>query len=319
MKKMKAAYIESFDGIDAIKVGELPIPEPEAGQVQIKVAFAGINPVDWKITQGHFKGRIPEKFPLILGWDVAGTISALGAGVKGWQVGDTVFAYCRKEILHGGSYAEYICLDAKNISKKPESLTLAQAACIPLSALTAWQSLYDTAHIQSKESVLIHAGAGGVGAFAIQLAKLKGSTVITTSSESHHAYLKKLGADKIIDYVKENFVDAIHNTFPQGIDVVYDTVGGETLQKSYDALKEGGRLVTIAGSPDEKEAQKHRVEAKFVLVAPNGKVLEEIASLFDHGKLKAPPVEIFPLSEVKQALLKSKGRRVEGKMVLKIA
>ncbi len=317
-QKMKAAVIHSFEGIEKITIEDIPIPLPKDNEVQIAVECAGVNPVDWKICEGLLKGRMNYEFPIVLGWDVAGKIAAIGKNVRGFKEGDPIFAYCRKEIVRDGSFAEYICLDAKDVVRKPQKLSFAQAACVPLSALTAWQSLFDKAHLKSKETVLIHAGAGGVGGFAIQLAKIAGAKVITTTSASHNEYVKKLGADILIDYTKENFVDRVHAFFPDGVDVVYDTVGGSTLKASYEAAKEGGRLISIAGIVDQALAASRHLEAAFVFVAPNGDELKQIADFLDHGTLVPPPVQEVSFENVASALHKSREGHAEGKIVLKI-
>lgn len=317
-QKMKAAVIHGFDGLEKVLIEEIDIPTPQDNEVQIAVEYAGVNPVDWKICEGLLKNRMDYEFPIILGWDAAGKVSAKGKNVTHLKEGDSVFAYCKKEIVHEGAYAEFICLNASHVVKKPKKISASQAASFPLSSLTAWQSLFDTAHLKAKDNVLIHAGAGGVGGFAIQLAKLMGAKVITTTSSSHHDYVKALGADEIIDYTKENFVEKIHALLPEGVDVVYDTVGGSTLKASYQAAKEGGRLVTIAGIIDQALAVQRHLEAEFVFVTPNGEELGQIAELIEKGKLVPPPIHEVPLEDAKSALRKSREGHTEGKIVLKI-
>jgi len=317
-KKMKAAVIHEFGGIEKISIEEVPVTFPKDNEVQIAIEYAGVNPVDWKICEGIFRGRMGHEFPLILGWDAAGKVIAKGKNVKKFKEGDEVFAYCRKESLHDGSYAEYICLDAKNVAFKPRSLTFAQAASVPLASLTAWQSLFDTIHLQPKENVLIHAGAGGVGSFAIQLAKIAGAKVITTTSASHHDYVKKIGADLIIDYTKDNFVDRIQTQFPQGIDAVFDTVGGETLKASYRTIKEGGRLVTIAGIVDQALAADTHVHADYVLVSANGEELQKISDFLEQGTMQPPKIQEIHFNEIPLALRQNREGHTEGKIVIKI-
>lgn len=315
---MKAVVIHSYGGIEKIEIEEISTPLPQSNEVQIEIKYAGINPVDWKIASGMLKTRMESFFPIILGWDAAGIISAVGEKVKRFKVGDPVFAYCRKKVLHDGSFAEYICLDAENVSLKPSSLSFAEAAVIPLSCLTAWQSLYDTAHLKSNETILIHAGAGGVGGYAIQLAKRIGAYVITTASQGHHEYVKMMGADEVIDYTKERFTDVLHKQYPQGIDVVFDTVGEDTLRQSYEVIKKGGRLITIAGVVDQVIASEKQLKAEFVFVQPDGKQLQKIAELIDAGKLKVPRVQEVPFDEIESALRKSREGHTQGKLVLKI-
>lgn len=318
-QSMKAALIHSFEGIEKIKIEEISIPYPQPNEVQVSVKYAGVNPVDWKIAEGVLKTRMDYHFPIILGWDVSGVISKVGENVSHLKEGTPVFAYCRKEILRDGAYAEYICLDAKNVVEKSEKLSFAEAAVIPLSALTAWQSLYDSANLKSKEIILIHAGAGGVGGYAIQLAKLAGAHVVTTCSQSNEEYVKQLGADEVIDYTQENFVDTLKHTHPKGVDVVFDTVGGDTLKMSYLVAKPGGRLITIAGVIDQVLISEKGLTAEFVFVHPNGKQLKKIAELIDSGKFVPPRVEEVPFEEYESALRKSRDGHTQGKLALKIS
>jgi len=316
---MKAALIHSFGSIEKIEIEEISTPIPQPHEVQIAIKYAGVNPVDWKIAEGMLKTRMDYRFPITLGWDMSGEVCAVGKEVKGLREGDPVFAYCRKEIIHDGAYAEYICLDAKNVVLKPKSLSFAQAAVIPLSSLTAWQCLFDTAHLKAKEEILIHAGAGGVGGFAIQFAKLVGAHVITTASASNTDYVKMLGADEVIDYTQVNFLTALQQEHPQGVDVVYDTVGGKTLNASYEATKVGGRLVTIAGVIDQVPATERQLQTEFVFVHPDGKQLQKISELMDAGKLLAPCVQEISFKKVEEALRLSRTGHTQGKLVLKIS
>jgi len=316
---MKAALIHSFEGIEKVTIEEVSIPMPKDNEVQIAIKYAGFNPIDWKIAEGLLKSKMEYQLPIILGWDAAGEISKIGKDVKNFKLGDPVFAYCRKEIIRDGSFAEYICLPAQNVVRKPAKLTFAEAAAIPLSGLTAWQSLYDTAHLKSKEEVLIHAGAGGVGSLAIQMAKIAGAHVITTSSQANFDYVTLLGADEVIDYTKENFVEFIQKKHPKGVDVVYDTVGGNTLKESYQIAKEGGRLVTIAGIVDQALASKQHLMAEFVFVRPDGKELDKIAALIDEQRISPPRIQEIPFDEVLHGLRKSREGHIQGKLVLKIS
>lgn len=316
---MKAALIHSFGNIRKIEIEEIPTPFPAPHEVQVAIKYAGVNPVDWKIVEGMLKTRMDYQFPITLGWDMSGIVSAVGSEVQNFREGDPVFAYCRKKIIHDGTYAEYICLDAAHVVKKPESLTFAQAAVIPLSSLTAWQALFECAKLKKNERILIHAGAGGVGGFAIQFAKLIGSYCLTTTSHSNFDYVQKLGADTLIDYTKEDFVTHILQKFPSGVDVVFDTVGGESLQKSYRVTSERGRLVTIAGIIDPLEAAARHLKAEFLFVHPDGKNLSEIATLYESRKLLVPKIQEIPFDEVESALRKSREGHTQGKLVLKIS
>jgi len=318
-KKMNAALIHNFEGIEKIEITSVAVPSPKENEVLIEVKYAGVNPVDWKISDGILKNRMDYEFPITLGWDVAGVVSQRGKQVKDFKKGDSVFAYCRKEIIRDGSYAEYICLDAQHVAAKPKRLSFAEASCIPLSALTAWQSLYDVAHLKSHEKVLIHAGAGGVGGFAIQLAKLVNAHVITTTSQKNLDYVKHLGADEVVDYTQEYFVDWIHKHYPKGVDVIYDTIGNSTLKMSYEITKEKGRLVTIAGVVDQALASQRHLTAEFVFVRPDGKELKKIAELFEEGRLQPPSIQEIPFEQVKLALRKSREGHTQGKIVVKVS
>ena len=234
---MQAAYIENFGDTDQIKIGKLSLPPLNSNEVRIKVAYAGVNPVDWKICEGLLKDHLPHHFPLILGWDAAGTVDEVGGEVTTFKKNDKVFAYCRKPTVQWGTFAEYICVDTTHVAFSPENLTFAEAAAIPLAGLTAWQVLFDKMNLQKGQTLLIQAGAGGVGSLAIQFAKLAGVTVITTASEANHDYLQSLGADHIINYREENLLTEIEKIAPQKLDAVFDTLGGLSLKESYLFLK----------------------------------------------------------------------------------
>lgn len=315
---MRAAVIHNFEGIENISIEEVPKPQCLDNEVQIQVKYAGVNPVDWKIAEGLLQSRMSYEFPITLGWDVSGFVSQVGKHVKKLKEGDAIFAYCRKETMHSGSFAEFICLDHQNVILKPQKLSLAEAASIPLSALTAWQALFDTAKIKKNDVVLIHAGAGGVGTFAIQLAKMTGARVVTTASQANFNYVKQLGADDIIDYTKENFVEAIRKKYPTGVEMAFDTIGGATLKSTYEIVKKGGCLVTIAGMIDQALASQHHVRAEFVFVRPNGAELQKIAELFDASILIPPKIQEIPFQEVVSALRKSREGHTQGKLVLKM-
>lgn len=318
MNTMKAALIHNFEGIEKISIETISVPIPKDHEVQIQIKFASINPVDWKIAEGLLKTRMEYHLPIILGWDAAGMVSQIGSSVTELKIGDPVFAYCRKECMQDGSFADYICLPAENVVKKPDNLSFAEAAAVPLVTLTAWQSLFESADLKTQETVLIHAGAGGVGSMAIQLAKLAGAYVITTTSAANADYVKELGADLIIDYTKESFSNVLLAECPHGVDVLFDTVGGETLLKSYGVVKKKGHLVTIAGVLDQALASKQEIKAEFVFVRPNGKQLNEIAALLKQKKLVPPRLQEIPFKEIAQGLRKSREGHTQGKIVVNL-
>lgn len=315
---MKAIAITEFGGIEKLHLTDVPTPKPHDNEVLIKIQCTAVNPVDWKICEGKLTKLLPHEFPIILGWDAAGTIAAVGRDVTQFKLNDEVFAYCRKPVIQNGTYAEYIALDANHVALKPPKLSFAQAAAVPLVALTAWQALTDHAQLKAGESVLIHAGAGGVGSFAIGIAKELGAKVYTTASGSNHAYVKQLGADTAIDYHKENIVEKARSLEPKGFDVILDCVGGQTLKDSYPMLKPQGRLVSIVELPDQKLAEQNHIKASFCFVAPNGKQLAHLADLISKGKIKLPQIEEMSLKDVAKAHEKVKSGHTRGKIVLNV-
>lgn len=317
-KTMKAIFIEDFGGPEKLQLGSLDIPLAKPGEVQIRIIRSAVNPVDWKIRIGALEKRIPHYFPIILGWDASGVISALGQDVKKFKLGDEVFAYCRKSVVQEGTYAEYICYPAEEVAFKPNNLSFAQAAAIPLAGLTAWQSLFDSAGLKKGETILIQAGAGGVGSLAIQFAKLAGAFVITTARQSNHAYVKSLGADIVIDYQNQSWQNEIKKFASNGLDVVFDTLGGKALQESYSLLKRGGRLTSIVEPPDQELAKKFDIKVFYVFVSPNGKQLQHISDLLQSGKVQPIQIQEMPLEKAAEAQEQNRQGHVQGKIVLQI-
>ncbi len=315
---MRAIALTAYGGPEQLQLMELPTPVPADDEVLIEVVCAGVNPVDWKIREGRLKERMPNAFPLIPGWDAAGTVAAVGRNVSTFKGGERVFAYCRKPVIQWGTYAEYVTMDAAHVAPMPANLDFAQAAAIPLAGLTAWQSLFDSACLDRGQRVLIHAGAGGVGSLAIQLARHVGATVYTTASASNHDYVRSLGADHAIDYTREDFVAAMQRLVPDGVDVVYDTVGGEVYRRSYAVLKRGGYLVSILEQPDDALMAHHGVRAGYVFVRPDGEQLGALAYLIETGAVRAPQIEELPLTDAATAQEKNRARHVRGKIVLRI-
>jgi len=315
---VRAIVIESFGGPEVLRPADLPSPEPAGDEVLIEIAYAAVNPVDWKIREGMLAGMFPHEFPVILGWDAAGTVKDTGKNVKGFRIGDRVYAYCRKPKVRFGTYAEFVTMNHAAVAPMPKNVGFAEAACIPLAGLTAWQSLFDAAKIQAGDRVLIHAGAGGVGSLAIQFAKQAGAKVFTTAREPNHAYVTSLGADVPIDYTKESFVDVVRKKEPGGIDLVYDTVGNDVQRESYDVLKKGGRLVSIVNVPSDEEARRYGVESSHVFVSPDGEQLRRIGALLESGAVRPPALKEMRLEDAAEAQKRSQAGHVRGKIVLKI-
>jgi NADPH2:quinone reductase len=315
---MKAMAIEAYGGPGQLKPMDLPTPVPGEREVLIELAYTSVNPVDWKIREGRLKDRMPNAFPLIPGWDAAGTVAAVGKAVTGYKGGERVYAYCRKPVIQWGTYAEYVAMDAEAVAPLPANLGFAAAAAIPLTGLTAWQSLFDCAGLARGQTVLIHAAAGGVGGLAVQLARQAGARVLATASRANHDYVRALGADELIDYHAEDFVAAVQHLAPGGVDVVFDTVGADTYRRSFAALRRGGFIVSILEQPDAALMAEHGVRAGYVFVTPNGAQLRELARLLEIGALRPPRLEEMPLAEAAAAQEKSRARHVAGKIVLRI-
>ncbi|HXO32406.1 MAG TPA: NADP-dependent oxidoreductase [Candidatus Acidoferrales bacterium] len=308
---MKAVRIHTYGGPEVLKFEDAPRPEPAPGEVLIKVNAAGVNPIDWKIRAGHLKDHRPYVFPLILGWDVSGIIEANGLGGTRFKNGDEVYA--RSDIARNGAYAEYIVAKQVQVAQKPKLIDHIHAASIPLAALTAWQALFDAAGLSAGQRVLIHGAAGGVGSFAVQLAKWKETHVIGTASARNQAFIQELGADESIDYTKSRFDDVLRD-----VDVVFDTVAGETQTRSWKVLKKGGILVSIASPPSAEDAGKNGVRQAFVFMVPNASQLAEIAKLVDSGKLKPVVETVLPLSDARRAHELSQTGHTRGKIVLRV-
>jgi NADPH:quinone reductase-like Zn-dependent oxidoreductase len=308
---MKAVRIHTYGGPEVLIYEDAPRPTPARGEVLVRVHAAGVNPVDWKVREGYAKDRLHHKLPLIVGWDVAGVAEAVGRGVKQFKVGDEVFS--RPDSSRDGAYAEYIVIKESELAFKPKSIDFVQAAAIPLACVTAWQAIFDTAQLTAGQKILIHAAAGGVGSYAVQLAKWKGAHVIGTASASSHDLLHQLGADETIDYQNQRFEDLVH-----GADVVLDTIGGDTQARSWNVLRKGGILVSVINPPSEKEAAAHGVRAKFIFMHPDAAELTQIAELVDAGKLKPVVDTVFPLADAHLAHERSQSGHTHGKIVLKV-
>ncbi|MFD1067848.1 NADP-dependent oxidoreductase [Oceanobacillus locisalsi] len=311
---MKAIIIDQYGDADQLKEkDDIPIPEIKDNQVLVEMHATSINPIDWKLREGYLQEGLPFEFPIILGWDAAGVIKQIGKNVTTFQVGDEVFA--RPDLTPNGTYAAYTAVDEELLAMKPENISFEEAAAVPLAGLTAWQCLVNFSEIKQDDKVLIHAGSGGVGSMAVQIAKSFGTYVASTASGKNEAFLKELGVDQFINYKEEDFEDVL-----QDYDIVVDTLGGEILNKSFQVLKEGGRLVSIAGQPDEKLAKQKGIKADSLWLEPDGKELAELGKLMEDGKLKSYIGHTFPLTEngLKEAHRLSETHHAKGKIVIQI-
>jgi NADPH:quinone reductase-like Zn-dependent oxidoreductase len=332
---MKAFVVDRYGRKNDIRAGDMPLPEPREDDVLIQIHAAGVNPIDSKIRDGEFKLILPYRLPLILGNDLAGVVVRVGSRVRRFKPGDEVYARPHKDRI--GTFAEFIAVKEDGVALKPTALTMEEAASIPLVGLTAWQALIEKGQLKRGQKVLIHAGSGGVGTFAIQLAKHVGATVATTTSERNIELVKRLGADIVIDYKKDDFSAILRD-----YDVVLDTQGGNALEKSLRVLRPGGKLIGIAGPPDpdfakemgaswflktvmrflsyriRKAAKRHEVSYSFVFMRPDGGQLSQIAALIDAGAIKPVIDRVFPFESTKEALAYVETGRVKGKVVIKI-
>jgi NADPH:quinone reductase-like Zn-dependent oxidoreductase len=311
MKTMKAVCIYSYGGPEVLVYEDAPRPHPGAGEVLVRIHAAGINPVDWKIREGKLKELIHHTFPLVLGWDVSGVVESVGPATTRLKPGDEV--YSRPDIACDGAYAEFMVVKETELALKPKSIDHIHAAAIPLAGLTVWQSLFDAADLIAGQRVLIHAAAGGVGHLAVQIAKWKGAHVIATASAKNHDFVRDLGADQVIDHRAIRFEDVV-----EPLDVVFDTVGGETQEQSWKVIKRGGILVSIASPPPADTALTYGVRQAFVFTKPNARQLADLASLVDSEKLKVIVETVLPLSDAARGQELSERGHSRGKIVLRV-
>ncbi|MEH1838313.1 MAG: NADP-dependent oxidoreductase [Nostoc sp.] len=304
---MKATVINEYGNEDVVNYTDIERPEPTANEVLVKVHVAGVNPVDWKIRNGAGE-RLGLKLPIMLGGEIAGTVEKISGDVKDFKEGDAVYG-----IITSGGFAEYAIAKKGDIVPKPQSLDFQNAAAIPLGALTAWQAIFDLANLTSGQRIFITGASGGVGSLAVQLAKAKDTYVIGMASGRNEDFVRGLGVDEFVDYTKQNFEDVVKD-----VDVVFDTVGGDTFKRAFQTLKKGGFLVTSVEFPSEEKAQEFGIKAARVFCKPNAEELTAISKLIDEGRLKAHVSTVLPLAEVKKALQLSEGGRTRGKIVLQV-
>ena len=309
---MRAVRIHRYGGPECLSLEQIDKPRIGNDEVLLRIRSAAVNPVDWKIREGLLKDFIPYELPVTLGWDAAGIIEAVGAGVQDFAPGDEV--YTRPDIRRNGTYADYLAVRAEEIASKPANLDFMQAAAIPLAGITAWQSLVDVGKIGPGQRVLIHAGAGGVGHLAIQIAKSKGAEVVATASAVNQALLRELGVDEAIDYTKAPFWK---QTDP--VDLVFDTLGGEVQHQSWQLVRPGGLLVSVVDQPDQTEARRCEVRSAFVFIEPSRRILEELAALAEASQLKPYIEHYFTLSNIVEAQMLSQSGRTRGKIVINVS
>ncbi len=314
---MKAIVIHQYGDRSVLSLEQIPTPTPGDGELLVKVFACGVNPVDYKIRAGMI--GLPRSFPSVLGYDVSGQVAEVGSGVRRFKAGDDVFF--SGLITDNGGYAEYCVVNESIVSQKPTNVSHIEAAAIPLSGQTAWEALFERAGVKAGESVLIHAGAGGVGSLAIQLAKWKGLTVFTTAGQPQHIEMvRQFGADHVINYKEADFVEVVQRqTHGDGVDVVFDTVGGDVFGRNFEALKVYGRAVCIV----EREAPYPLLGAWFknatihtLFMERNRERLDQLANLVSEGRLKPVVEKTLPLADAARAHEMVEGGHVGGKVVL---
>ncbi|MGE6847524.1 NADP-dependent oxidoreductase [Bacillus tropicus] len=331
---MKAMIIDKYGKVP-MRMAEVPTPKINEYEVLAEIHAASINPIDFKIRDGKVKMLLKYEMPLILGNDFSGVITKVGSKVTRFKVGDEIYARPRKNKI--GTFAEYITIHEDDIALKPKNLSFEEAASIPLVGLTSYQALHDIMQLQKGQKILIHAGSGGVGTFAIQLAKIMGATVTTTASEAGANLVKSLGADEIINYKTEKFEDMLTN-----YDAVFDTIGGTTLEKSFNIIKSGGNIVSVSGMPNTRFGKefgsgffktllfslaskkltalekKHNARYSFLFMKPSGDQLRTIANYIEAGKIKPVIDRVFPFEDAQKAMEYSEAGRAKGKIIVKI-
>ncbi len=332
---MKAFIVDRYGSTDGLRAGEMPDPELREDDVLVQIHAAGVNPLDSGIRDGAFKLILPYRLPFILGNDLAGVVVRVGSRVRRFKPGDEVYARPDKDRI--GAFAEFISMNEHDVAIKPKELTMEEAASIPLVGLTAWQALIERANLKKGQKVFIQAGSGGVGTVAIQLAKHVGAIVATTTSTANLDWVQRLGADIVIDYKKDDFETILHE-----YDVVLNSQGGETLEKSLRVLKPGGKLISISGPPDpdfakeigltwivgllmrllsyriRKKAKRQHVRYSFLFMRASGEQLREIGSLIDSGIIHPVVDRVFPFESTKEALAYVEKGRAKGKVVVKV-
>lgn len=309
---MKAIRIHTYGGPETLVYEDAPRPEAAAGELLIRVQAAGVNPVDWKVRAGHLKEWLQHQLPLIPGWDVSGVVEAVAADVTSFKAGDEVYGLL--DFARDGAYAEYAVARAADMARKPATVDHATAAALPIAALTAWQSLFEVAHLAAGQTVLIHGAAGGVGHFAVQFARWKGARVIGTASARNAGFVRELGADQAIDYQSTRFEEGV-----RGVDVVLDTIGGDTQLRSWQVLKKGGVLVATLGIETPQATRDFGVRGEGIMVHPDAGQLSQIAALVEAKEVRPYISSTITLAEAARAHELSQDGHVRGKLVLRVS
>ena len=306
---MRVIHVYQYGGPEQLKLEEQPRPEPQASEVLLRVHAAGVNQIDWKIRQGLMKDFQPVTFPYAPGIEMAGVVEEVGPDVTTFEIGQAVFGRSTS-----GAYAEYLTVSVEALALKPKSLSFAEAATVPVGATTAWRALFEHGGLTAGQRVLIQGAAGGVGLFAVQLAKWKGAQVIGTASTANLGFVRSLGADMVVDYTTTPVESVV-----QDVDLVLDGVGAETLSRSLAALRPGGTLISLAGPPPQEQAKARGVRATMIHSQPSSALLQTLTRLIDEGRLKVTASTTFALSEVQQAHEYGQSGHGRGRIVLQVA
>lgn len=310
MTMMKAVRIRSFGGPEVLELADVEKPVPHDDEVLIRVRAASINPVDYKIRSGSYPAVKQDQLPKILGRDVAGEVERCGRAVRDFKAGDTVYAMLDSG---PGGYAEYVAVRADLVAPKPAQCGYRDAAAVPLAGLTAWQGLFDHGRLRAGQRVLIHGGGGGVGHLAVQFAKAKGATVAATVGPHDVEFVRSLGADPVVDYTRERFEDQVHD-----VDLVLDLVSGETQERSWAILKDGGTMISSLTQPSEAKAREHHARAERFMAHPDRDELMEIGRLIDEGRVRPHISAVFELKDAREAQVQLEQRQAQGKVVLQM-
>lgn len=310
MSRMMAYRIHRFGGLEEFRPDTLDVPDPTDNEVLVRVQTAGVNPVDLETLAGQYPLIGEGQLPYTLGRDFAGVVERVGDDVTRWKAGDAVFAFVGQG---QGAYAEYVLADEHTLARPPRKADVFTAGAVPLAALTAWQGLFDHGGLKARDRVLIHAGAGGVGHFAVQFARYKGAEVFVTASGDGVEFVRELGADHVIDYSTQRFEDIAHD-----MDLVFDLVGGETQTRSWAVVAYGGALISTLNEPSQADASNHGARAKRYTAQPDGAQLAVIASLIQDGKVVVKVAETYPFDATREALARQEEGHVRGKLVVDV-
>jgi NADPH:quinone reductase-like Zn-dependent oxidoreductase len=307
---MRAITYSKFGSADVLELTDQPEPHIGPDTLLVRVKAASVNPVDWKIRQGYLEGLIDTVFPAVPGWDVAGVVEQVGLDTPEFQVGDEVYGYVRKDTVQGGTFAELVAAPVRTLAHKPASLSFEEAAAVPLAGLTAYEAI-QRAGVAEGQTVLVHAAAGGVGAFAVQIAKALGARVVGTASEANHEFLRALGAEPVT--YGDGLVGRVRAIAPDGIDVALDFVGGEAVAASAELLADGGTIASITDPAARTEHGGH-----YVWVRPSVAALDALTALFDAGKLSVEIAQVFDLADAADAHRASETGHTRGKVVVRV-